>query len=156
MAHNLFCLLEGRWLFFILPLCFVRKPSCGLQSGAENWGLSVCSIFRPSQRKEKLSSHLEMVTNKTLRQAICRRPEQLWYVNLFWKRLPTPDLLYWTSNVSLLQLQPSRARWGTSCFPYLKEPRHSSGLSRPFASNYMLFFCAFRLWCLLFCPLCFS
>lgn len=103
-----------------LPLCFVRKPSCGLQSEVENGVLLFCSIFRPSQRKEKLFSHLEMVINKTVGQAICKKPEKLWYFNLFLKELPIQNLS-WPSNVSCVKLQPARALESTSCFSYPKE-----------------------------------
>ena len=63
--------------FLLSSLCFVRKPSCGLQLEVENGILSFCPNFIPSQRKEKLFSHLEMVINKTLGQAVCKRPEKV-------------------------------------------------------------------------------
>lgn len=138
-----------------LPLCFVRKRSCGLQSEVENGVLLFCSIFRPSQRKEKLFSHLEMVINKTVGQAICKKPEKLWYFNLFLKELPIQNLS-WPSNVSCVKLQPARALESTSCFSYAKELRHSllwAGHSQRFTC---WCFCEFEWQCLLFCPLYFS
>lgn len=100
-----------------------------MQPGVENGVRSVCSIFRLSQRKEKLFSQLEMVINKTLSLAVCKRSEQSRDFNLFWKELPTQDLLCWRSTVSHLKLQPTS---------YPKELRHSSLLSWSFTKNYML------------------
>lgn len=79
-----------------------------------------------------------MVSNKTVGQVICKRPEQLGYVFLFLKQLPTWDLLCRPPNVSRLKLQAAGPLGSTFCFSYPKGLRDSLLLSWLFPKNHML------------------
>lgn len=79
-----------------------------------------------------------MVINKTLGQVICKRPEQLGYVFLFLKQLPTWDLLCRPPNISRLKLQAAGPLGSTFCFSYPKGLRDSLLLSWLFPKNHML------------------